>query len=167
VVLALTVERDGYVELLPGLLLFGIGLALVLTTNDPVSLDMVPEADRGQASGVSATAEQGGGAIGIAVLYALFHSAYVGRLQEIVDEGPLPDLTRETGGRLRAGLEAAEQTGLRPSHFDASLVDYLRPARAASEHGYAVAFVAVAVIAAVGFAAVALLVRRAPGGAGG
>ena len=30
------------------------------------------------------------------------------------------------------------------------LVDYLRPARAASEHGYAVAFVAVAVIAAIG-----------------
>ena len=40
------------------------------------------------------------------------------------------------------------------------LVDYLRPARAASEHGYAVAFVAVAVIAAIGAAATALRVRR-------
>ena len=81
--LAWGVGTDSYPELLPGLLLYGIGLALVLTVNDPVSLDTVPDPDQGQASGVSATAEQGGGAIGIALLYALFHGAYVSRLHEL------------------------------------------------------------------------------------
>jgi hypothetical protein len=44
---------------------FGIGLALVLTVNDPVSLDTIPDQSQGQASGVSTTAEQFGGALGI------------------------------------------------------------------------------------------------------
>ena len=62
---------------LPGLLLYGGGLAIVLTVNDPVSLSDVPEAAEGQAAGVSATAEQFGGALGIAVLYLIFHTTYV------------------------------------------------------------------------------------------
>ena len=131
----------------------------MLTVNDPVSLDTIPDDEQGQASGVSATAEQGFGALGIAVLYALFHGAYVKRLHEIVDTGPLQDLTTQQYEALRAGLLAAESTGLRPSHFDPSLVQYLFPAKAASEHGYAIAFIAVSVVAAIGLAAVTLLVR--------
>ena len=90
--LAWGASLNSYPAVLPGLLLYGIGLALVLTVNDPVSLDSIPEADQGQASGVSATAEQGGGAIGIALPPRL---PYVLRLQAVraVDPGPLPDLT--------------------------------------------------------------------------
>jgi hypothetical protein len=62
----------------------------------------------------------------------------------------------------RRRLEAAEQTGLHPKHVDRSRVDVLRSARTASEHGDAVAFVAVAVIAAIGALVTALLVRRPP-----
>ena len=153
---------NSYPELLPGLLLYGIGLAFVLTVNDPVSLDTVPDPDQGQASGVSATAEQGGGAIGIALLYALFHGAYVSRLHELVDRGPLKDLTNAQYERLRAGLQSAEQTGLHASHFDPALVSYLFPARSASEYGYSVAFVAVSLISLLGLAAAAWLVRRPP-----
>ena len=160
-VLAVGADSGSYLDILPGLLLYGIGLALVLTVNDPVTLDTIPDRDHGQASGVSATAEQGGGAIGIAVLYALFHSAYVSRLHEIVDRSPLPDLTNATGQALRANLEAAEATGLRPAQFDSSLVKYLPPAEAASGHGYAVAFAAVGILALIGLAAVTLLVRKA------
>lgn len=46
-------------------------------------------------------------------------------------------------------------------------VDDLRPARTASEHGDAVAFVAVAVIAAIGALVTALLMRRPSAGAPG
>jgi EmrB/QacA subfamily drug resistance transporter len=152
----------GYLAILPGLLLYGVGLALILTTNDPVTLDNIDEADHGQASGVSATAEQGGGALGIALLYALFHTAYVDRLHEIVDASPLPDPSSGTYEALRANIEAAEETGLRVSHFDPSLVQYLYPAEAASEHGYELTFLAVSAIALIGLAAVALLVRRPP-----
>jgi MFS family permease len=159
--LAIGVGTSEYVAILPGLLLYGIGLALVLTVNDPVSLDMVPDADQGQASGVSATAEQGGGALGIALLYSLFHTAYVGRLHEIVDDDPsLPDLGDKTAVALRNSLEAAEQTGLRPDHFDPRLLEYLEPARAASEFGYAIAFLTVTGVALIGMVVVLRLVRR-------
>jgi MFS family permease len=159
-VLAWGADGADYLRILPGLLLYGIGLALVLTVNDPVSLDSIPDEQQGQASGVSATAEQGFGALGIAVLYALFHGAYVSRLHELVDAGPLQDLTDRQAEALRAGILAAESTGLRPEHFDPSLVAYLFPAEAASEHGYAIAFLAVSVVAAIGLAAVARLVRK-------
>jgi MFS family permease len=159
--LAWGVGEGDYLAVLPGLLLYGIGLALVLTTNDPVSVDTVPESEHGQASGVSATAEQGGGAIGIALLYALFHQTYLSRLEHLVDvDRNLKDLTAKSAIALRNALEAAEQTGLRPKHFDPALYDYLFPARAASQHGYAVAFVAASVIAVLGLIAVALLVRK-------
>jgi hypothetical protein len=163
-VLAWGADGGDYARILPGLLLYGIGLALVLTVNDPVSLDSIPDADQGQASGVSATAEQGFGALGIAVLYSLFHAAYVSRLHELVDAGPLRELTPQQSEALRAGLLEAESTGLKPSHFDPALVDYLFPAEAASQHGYAVAFLAVSLVAAVGLAAVTWLVRRPSGG---
>lgn len=160
VALAIGVGEDTYAAVLPGLLLYGIGLALVLTVNDPVSLDQVDADDQGQASGVSATAEQGGGAIGIAFLYALFHTAYIDRLDEIVNEARIPDLDPRTSELLARGLQEAEETGLRPDHFDPSVLQYLEPARDASDFGYAVAFVAVAILAIIGLVVSLRLVRR-------
>jgi hypothetical protein len=49
---------------------------------------------------VSATAEQAGGAVGIAVL----HSVYVQRLHQLIDTGPLKDLTAAQYAQLRAAL---------------------------------------------------------------
>lgn len=151
-----------YWDLLPGLVLFGTGLALVLTVNDPVSLDSVEDSEDGEVSGVSATAEQAGGAIGIAALYALFHAVYVHRLTYLVDSGPLKHISAKQGAALRNALQAAEQTGLQPKHFDQSVVHYLGPAYDASIQGYGAAFLAVSVIAVVGVVAAGLLVRRPP-----
>jgi EmrB/QacA subfamily drug resistance transporter len=162
VLLALTVGRHDYWSLLPGLVVYGIGLAIVLTVNDPVSLDTIPEKDHGQASGVSATAEQGGGAIGIALLYAVFHHAYLAGLYQEVAQRGLPALTPETASQLRDSLYAAEQTGLDPSTFDASVSEYLLVARAASASGYTVVFIATTVIALIGLVVTAALVRKPP-----
>jgi hypothetical protein len=148
-----------YWTLLPGLLLFGTGLALILTVNDPVSLDSLEDAQDGEASGVSATAEQAGGAIGIAGLYALFHADYVHRLNAIV-VGSGKTMTAQQGAQLKDALGAAEQTGLQPQHFNQSLVGFLRPAYDASISGYGVAFLAVSVIALAGAIATWVLVRR-------
>jgi hypothetical protein len=141
---------------------YGIGLAIVLTVNDPVSLDTVPDDDEGQASGVSATAEQGGGAIGIALLYAVFHHAYLSDLYDEIARRGLPAVTAETGSQLRDGLEAAQQTGLNPATFDPRVSEYLLAARAASDFGYTVVFIVTTVIALVGLIVSAALVRRPP-----
>jgi hypothetical protein len=111
---ALAPSTHDYFFLLPGLLLFGTGLALVLTANDPVSLDSVDDRLAGQVSGVSATAEQAGGAIGIAALYAVFHATYVHRLQHLTQAGSSQGLTPKQGKQLSQALQAAEQTGLQP-----------------------------------------------------
>ena len=160
VALAWGASLNSYPAVLPGLLLYGIGLALVLTVNDPVSLDSIPEADQGQASGVAATAEQGGGAIGIALLSAVCHTVYVSELHSRVDRGPLADLSDAQYQALRNDLEAAEQTGLNPDHFDPALAAYLIPARSAASAGYATAFLVVTAIAVLGLLVSAWLVRR-------
>jgi MFS family permease len=79
--LGLGAGGDTAVALIPGLLLQGVGLGVVLTVNDPVGMNAVDEADRGQAAGIINTAEQLGGAVGIAGLGALqlgyyFHHLY-------------------------------------------------------------------------------------------
>jgi MFS family permease len=162
VLLALGVNKNTYGWILPGLLLFGVALAFVLTVNDPVSLDMVSTSEQGQASGVSATAEQFGGAVGIAGLYLAFHTSYIHSLTQSIARSPLPDLTAHHALRFKAELLAAEQTGLRPKHFAAQFTHYLPLARSASDHGYIVAVLTVSVLALIGLAFVARLVRRPP-----
>ena len=157
--LASGVQTNDYLWILPGLLVFGVGLAIVLTVNDPVSLDTIPARDNGQASGVSATAEQFGGAIGIAALYLLFHSTYLNQLVAIIDQSPFPHATPDQLSTLRNDLQSAEQSGLRPASFPRSLDNYLLAARTASDHGYAVAFLAVSALAAVALVAMAVLIR--------
>jgi EmrB/QacA subfamily drug resistance transporter len=160
VLMAVGADHHSYAAILPGLLVYGVGLSLVLTVNDPVSVDEIPDADQGQASGVSATAEQFGGALGIAILYSVFHGAYVDRLHSGIDASPLKDLTDQQYGQLRALLQGAEATGLHFDQVDPFMRGYVLIARHAAEHGYTVTFLAVAAIAAVGAVLVGLLVRR-------
>lgn len=160
ILLAIGVHSRDYWLILPGFLVYGIGLALVLTVNDPVSLDTVPERHHGQASGVSATAEQFGGALGIAALYLVFHSTYVARLREGIEASPLADLTDAQAEQLKADIIAAENTGLNPATFDPALNEYLRFALDASIWGMSIAFLSVTVIAAVGVLVAWRLVRK-------
>jgi EmrB/QacA subfamily drug resistance transporter len=148
--LALGVGQHSYLWLLPGLLIYGIGLSIVLTVNDPVTLDSIPEADHGQAAGVAATAEQGGGALGIAILYAIFHYVYVQDLKARVNSSSFADLTNAGYAHLKSVIIAAEDTGLDPSRYPASLVHYLNLALKASERGYAAAFLTVTILSAIG-----------------
>ena len=79
---ALAVSEREYVYLLPGLILQGIGLGMVLTVNDPTGLDSVPPEDQGQAAGVINTSEQLGGAVGIALLSAVLINTSIQRTNE-------------------------------------------------------------------------------------
>ncbi len=160
VLIAMGVDANDYISILPGLVVFGIALALVLTVNDPVTLDMVAEEEHGQCSGVSATAEQFGGAMGIAGLYLAFHVAYLSRLTASISHSTLPGFSAGEGQRFKDALLSAEQTGLSSKHFDPRFVHYLPLAQRASDHGYVVALLTVSVLAALGALIVGWLVRR-------
>lgn len=159
-VLAVAVHGNAYWLLLPGFFIYGVGLALVLTVNDPVSLDQVDPSNHGQASGVSATAEQFGGALGIALLYLVFHTVAVQRLYSNVDTSSLPDLTSSQYLQLRDDIVSAEQTGLQPRSFDPQFVDYIDDIIDASNWGMTAAFLAVTVLSVGAMALMLYFVRR-------
>jgi len=162
ILLAVGMPANAFWPLLPGLVVYGLGLAVVLTVNDPVGLDTVPERDHGQASGVSATAEQGGGAVGIALLFALLHGTYLASLADRIAARGLPPLDPVAFLELRQAFQDAQQTGLEPDAFDPRVRAYLEVAESASDVGYIVAFLAVTVLALVGVVTSAWLVRRPP-----
>jgi EmrB/QacA subfamily drug resistance transporter len=153
-------DQHNFGILIPGLFLYGLGLALVLTVNDPVSLDSVAQQHHGQASGVSATAEQFGGALGIALFYLVMHSAYVSSLHSNITASNLPNLTDDQYAHLRDALISAEQTGLDPTDFPAEYKPYLDAAFDASAFGYSVAFACVLLVCVLGVVSSAILVRR-------
>jgi EmrB/QacA subfamily drug resistance transporter len=68
--------------LIPGLVLQGLGLGVVLTVNDPTGLGAVPPDAQGTAAGTINTTEQLGGALGIAGLAAI----EVGAAERITEE---------------------------------------------------------------------------------
>ncbi|MDQ2700830.1 MAG: DHA2 family efflux MFS transporter permease subunit, partial [Actinomycetota bacterium] len=80
---AIAASHLSYVWLIPGLVLQGIGLGIVLTVNDPTGLSAVPAEDQGQAAGVINTTEQLGGAVGIALLSAVLIGTMKDRLYEL------------------------------------------------------------------------------------
>jgi EmrB/QacA subfamily drug resistance transporter len=146
--LAAGVSDPTYRALLPGLAVYGVGIAIVVTVNNPV--DEVPGRHRGEAAGVQATAAQGGGAVGIAALYAIFHSVYSYDLRTRVDASRLRDLSRSEYRAFENAVIASEKTGLNPRRFDPTYARYLGIARTASEHGYLAVFLTVTTLAGIG-----------------
>jgi EmrB/QacA subfamily drug resistance transporter len=111
VALAIGAGAESVWGLVPGLLLQGTGLGVVLTVNDPTGLTAVPESDRGQAAGMINTAEQMGGALGIAGLTAVELGYYYDQLFADLDERGV----RPTGAQIdkvRDFILEAEQRGL-------------------------------------------------------
>ncbi len=111
IVLAVSVSSESAVALIPGLLLQGLGLGIVLTVNDPTGLTAVPDKDSGEAAGMINTSEQLGGALGIAILEAIELGINFAKLQDHFDERgihPTPH-QNEVGRNL---ILEAEQKGL-------------------------------------------------------
>jgi EmrB/QacA subfamily drug resistance transporter len=145
--------------LIPGLVLQGIGLGIVLTVNDPTGLNSVPERDSGQAAGMINTSEQLGGALGIAILAAVEVSYYkdlvFGRL---ADKGVHP--TSEQIERFTQFIQEAEQHGL--NHVHESRLVKFSIADSIQSHidAFQLMFFITAAIALAGAIACVLLVRR-------
>jgi EmrB/QacA subfamily drug resistance transporter len=159
IVLAVSVSSESAVALIPGLLLQGIGLGIVLTVNDPTGLTAVPGKDAGEGAGMINTSEQLGGALGIAILEAIelginFHTLN----DKLASQGvhPTPHQTEVARGLI---LEA-EQKGL--NHLpESDLLHLIKPDVIASHvAAFEVTFFASAGIAIVGALVSFVLVRR-------
>jgi EmrB/QacA subfamily drug resistance transporter len=159
VALAIGVADASVATLVPGLILQGVGLGIVLTVNDPVGLSSVPPADSGQAAGAINTAEQLGGAVGIAGFLALEYRTYIdGTNERLAEQGIEP-----TQAQIEAGREymlEAEQEGLRnvpePEFLRRAFDDLME----AHVEGFQLAFGASGAVALLGAVVCLALVRR-------
>jgi EmrB/QacA subfamily drug resistance transporter len=101
---ALLAKLD-YVWLLPGYVLIGAGIALVMTPASTDAMNTAPPALRGQASGVMQTLRQAGGTIGLAIMGTAVACVQHGQLATFADEVGVGE-----GGRahLKAVVAAAK-----------------------------------------------------------
>jgi MFS family permease len=109
VALALAVGERSYPYLIPGLVLQGFGLGIVLTVNDPTGLTAVPEKDQGQGAGMINTAEQMGGALGIALLSAVLLEVYWQKLYDRLGAVGIHVTPQETNQGKEFILQAEEK----------------------------------------------------------
>jgi EmrB/QacA subfamily drug resistance transporter len=146
--------------LMPGFLLQGVGLGIVLTVNDPTALGYVPAEDQGQASGISDTGEQLGGALGVALYSVVLLHVYFGRLYASLAERGI----KASPGEIEQGREfvlRAEQKGIKNVKAPPAMREVLGDFEAAHVYAFQLTFALMGVVAIVGAVACWLLVRRA------
>jgi hypothetical protein len=66
-----------YWEILPSMIMAGIGMGIVFAANPATFIGAVRESDHNKASGVNNTVREFGGALGVAVLTTIFTHAYL------------------------------------------------------------------------------------------
>jgi EmrB/QacA subfamily drug resistance transporter len=161
VALGVAATGDGAVALIPGLLLQGAGLGIVLTVNDPVGMNAVDDADSGQAAGIINTAEQMGGAIGIAGLGAAqlgyyYHLLYSRLAARGINPTPAQSRT------VKHFIDQAELKGLHNVRLDPTVRYVLHDLVHSHAQSFQFAFYISAGVALLGAVMAWVLVRKQP-----
>jgi hypothetical protein len=159
--LGVAATGDSAVALIPGLLLQGAGLGIVLTVNDPVGMDAVDEADSGQAAGIINTAEQLGGAIGIAGLGAVQLGYYFHLFYARLDERGIKPTPAQTA-TVKHFIYKAELKGLHNVPANATVRSVLSNLIDSHAQSFQFAFYVSAGVALLGAVMSWLLVRKQP-----
>ncbi len=85
-----------YLDLLPGFVLLGIGIAMTMSPMTSAAMNAVPVQKAGIASGVLSMFRMVGGSLGIAVTGAIFQSLLSSRLESLLGGGAISAAQRET-----------------------------------------------------------------------
>src|ERR1700761_340452 len=163
IVLAVSVSSESAVALIPGLLLQGLGLGIVLTGHGPPGRTARPPQahgeDSGEAAGMINPSEQLGGALGIAILEAIELGVNFAKLHERFNEhGIHPNPHQEEIGRNL--ILEAERKGI--DNVDHSpILKLIKPDVIASHvSAFEVTFFASSGIALLGALVTFVLVRK-------
>jgi EmrB/QacA subfamily drug resistance transporter len=158
--LAAAAGEQTVAALIPGLLLQGLGLGVVLTVNDPTGLGAVPPDSQGEAAGTINTTEQLGGALGIAALTAIeVGAAERITYEKLADRGI--EVTPERIDRFKEYILQAEQAGRSQAAIDSTVVrTAVRDNVLAHVDSFRITFLTSAGIALLGALVCLILVRR-------
>ena len=151
------VDSSYWTHVLPGLLVFGFGLGVLMMPMQNLALLGVSDHDAGAASALSNASIQVGGALGS----ALFTTIYVSAKERFAEDNPAPVPPAGMPGDLSpdAGMPDAEQIALLPQpvqDFLAAMTDYVFGAEVA---GYTAAFVWAGILVAAVAPVCAILVK--------
>ena len=151
---AVSAVTTTYQDVVPGLLLVGLGAGLLLPTATNSVVGSVPQGDSGTGSASNAVALQVGGALGVAVIGSVLSTRYQDHMTRALAGRYLPAATAQTilgslGGALAVAARAGGATGALLAHA----------ARAAFMSGTEIAL---AVGAAVAVGGVVLVLARLP-----
>jgi hypothetical protein len=160
VALALGAGEETAWALVPGLALQGLGLGIVLTVNDPTGLTAVPDDDSGQAAGMINTAEQLGGALGIAGLLAIELGYYYHELGDRLAARGFANPTKKQYDEVHDFILEAEQKGLEHVEQTATVKVVVGDLVKAHVDAFQLTFYTTAGIALFGALACFVLVRR-------
>ena len=109
---ALSAVSSTYVEMVPGMLLIGLGAGLLLPTATNSVLGSVPKGDSGVGSAANTVALQVGGALGVAVVGSILSTRYQDHLRASLAAHPVPsDILTVILGSLGGALTVAERVG--------------------------------------------------------
>ncbi len=110
-----------YGTVLPGMLLIGLGIGLLLPTATNSVVGSVPVGDSGVGSACNAVALQVGGALGVAVIGSVMSTRYQNHMVTVLTGQYVPEAARSTilgslGGALAVADKAGGLTGVLLAH---------------------------------------------------
>ncbi len=100
--------EGGYLSILPGLMLLGLGMGLSMTPSTEAITATLPEEKQGVASALNDTSRELGGAVGVALLGSLLTSGYSDRIADFASQLPA-QLAQFVGDDYFLALGAAGQ----------------------------------------------------------
>jgi MFS family permease len=103
---------SGYLDLLPGFMLLGIGIAMTMSPMTSAAMNAVPVQKAGIASGVLSMFRMVGGSLGIAVTGAIFQSLIGSRLDQLLGSSGVTASQRETVAEQLGGGVVGHLPGL-------------------------------------------------------
>lgn len=139
---ALSTVTSTYQEVVPGMLLIGLGAGLLLPTATNSVLGSVPQGDSGVGSATNTVALQVGGALGVAVVGSIMSTHYQEHLTNSlagrhVPTGILPIILGSLGGALAVAERVGGTTGAQLAH--AARIAFMGGSRVGMVVGAAVA----------------------------
>lgn len=156
--IGLEADAAGAGPLVPGMIAFGLGIAVAMTVMTTAVMAGAPPGQRGMVSGIYNTVRYVGAALGVAVVSALFYSVESDRLSEQLAAG---DLTRAEARDVEGLLAGSSEAQARIDHLDAASAEKVRSAaRDSFADAFGVSMILLAAISAIGGLLAATLLGR-------
>jgi hypothetical protein len=153
--MAILLDKLEYAWLVPGYVVAGLGLALVMTPASTDAMNAAPAAVRGQASGLIQTLRQVGGTVGLAIM---------GTAVTIVQDDHLNEYARKVGATAADRAHFAAVVGAAhgdPVMLSSLPIPTLEALRDSLISGIAKSYYIGGLVLLVGAVLAALLLRRA------